>query len=157
MNMSIKFFEIKPGIGIGELKFGLTRAEVEKILGKPDEVEKMSHSSFHDEPTEAWHYDGLNLSLAFDEADDWRLVNISTTSDESEIQGKKLFGLTQLSLIRTLNSLGLDDLDIDSSEPGQQLLSSEELHINFWLEKGELAEIQFGPHLIDDDTVKWPD
>jgi outer membrane lipoprotein-sorting protein len=35
-----KDLTVKPGVGVGEVKFGMTREEVEKILGKPDTTEE---------------------------------------------------------------------------------------------------------------------
>ncbi len=135
------------------MEFGLTRKEVESLLGKPDEVQKYSHSSFHEEPTEAWHYDGLELSLGFDEADDWRLVNIATTFVDCELFGKRLFGLSQLALIRVLEELGLDDLELENLPEGQQVLISHSTAIHLWLENGKLSEIQFGPYYINEDPM----
>ncbi len=155
--MQHKFTAIKPGTGIGELKFGLTRSEVESLLGKPCEIEKYSHSSFHEEPTEAWHYDDHELSLGFDETDNWRLVNIATTAADCKLMGKQLFGLGQLALMRVLDGLGIEDLELENLEEGQQVLTSDSAAINFWLEDGALSEIQIGPFYINDDTVKWPD
>ncbi|MFH1740134.1 MAG: hypothetical protein ABIH23_14085, partial [bacterium] len=34
---------IKPGEGVGELRFGMNRAEMERILGKPDRSMGMAH------------------------------------------------------------------------------------------------------------------
>jgi hypothetical protein len=33
--------EIIPGVGLGAIKFGMTRDEVKKIAGKPDDVENL--------------------------------------------------------------------------------------------------------------------
>ncbi len=152
-----KYTEIIPGVGIGQLKFGLSRTEAEALLGKPDEVEKYSHSSFHDEPTEAWHYDELELSLGFDESDDWRLVNIATTSEQCQIDGNKLFGHSHLALMNLLKSLGFDDLEAEETKGGQKLVTSDEKAINFWIENGELTEVQIGPFYKNEDTVAWPE
>jgi outer membrane lipoprotein-sorting protein len=35
-----KDLTVKPGVGVGEVKFGMTREEVEKILGKPETIEE---------------------------------------------------------------------------------------------------------------------
>ena len=62
--------DIKPGFGLGNLKFGMTRAEVKLMLGEPSFIDKYSHSESEDDLTESWEYDELELSISFDEEED---------------------------------------------------------------------------------------
>ena len=66
--------EIIIGQGLGPVKFGMTRDQVEALLGAPDEVEEnVDIDEDLDEAAEAWHYDELEMSASFDMEDDWRL------------------------------------------------------------------------------------
>ena len=60
--------EIIPGVGLGTLKFGMTRDDVKKLVGKPDEVENLPgfEEEVNDE-LESWHYDEHEFSLVFDD------------------------------------------------------------------------------------------
>ncbi len=51
-------FEIFPYIGVGELKFGMRRAEAYQILGNPN---SSKNSRFSKEVTEYWMDNGLQL------------------------------------------------------------------------------------------------
>ena len=73
--MNIK--EILLGEGLGDIQFGMTKNQVEAVLGKPDESETHIDNDdgeiFH---SEHWHYDEYEISLAFDEIETLSLIHI---------------------------------------------------------------------------------
>lgn len=152
--------EIIPGVGLGNLKFGMSREEVEGILGKPDHQEITHYGDDESDKSDAWEYHPLRLDLSFEEAENWRLVIISVSSEDYVFRGSSLIGLDFDELMEELEVLKVSDLEIEdmSSEdhPNQKLISSEELAINFWLHDNILEEIQWGPQFIDDNTINWP-
>ena len=77
---------IELGKGVDNLKFGLTREKVALLMGEPSEKETIDGD---DEmgTSEAWHYDELELSLTFDEDDDWKLTTIAASSPEFTFDG----------------------------------------------------------------------
>ena len=97
--------EIKSGVGLGNIKFGMTRSQVKVILGEPSEIEKFSYSETDEDLTESWHYDELDLSAGFDEDVDWRLVTLAVSSPDYEFMGKKLIGLDSDELLSALAAL----------------------------------------------------
>ena len=86
--------EIIPGVGLGTLKFGMTRDEVKKLVGKPDEVENLPgfEEEVNDE-LESWHYDEHEFSLVFDADYDWRLVSIAVSDPYFTFHGKNIIGM----------------------------------------------------------------
>lgn len=152
--------EIKAGIGFDSIKFGMSRDEVKKILGKPDEIETLTDNQEEGE-TEAWHYDEHELSISFEEIDDFRLFSIAVSSETSEFKNKKLIGLTKKELLKELEALAIDDLKIEDwstdGDLGQELIFSEKLSVNLWMEEGVLSEIQWGPFFEDEETIIWPE
>jgi hypothetical protein len=158
-NQNLK--EIKPGIGLGDLKFGLTRNDVKKMLGEPDESEKYSYTDTDEDLTETWHYDDLELSVNFDEEFDWRLSAITVSSEEYVIKDTSLIGLERDKVFTTLESLGFKNMETEEStlDDGSEglFIISDEQAINFWIEEGVLTEIQWGPFMIDDEAVIWPE
>lgn len=151
---------IKPGLGLGTIKFGISRNEIKNILGEPDEKEKYSDQSDMDDMTETWHYDDLELSIEFEEEYDWKLVTISITSDFYEYKSKKLIGLSKQELIQFLEEQNINDFvfenDTSEESPDHELITSDILGINFWFDEGKISEIQWGPLFINDDTIDWP-
>lgn len=156
--MNIK--DIKQGVGLGEIKFGMTRDQVKAVLGEPDDVDQYSDSDLDDDASESWHYDELEMSLSFDEDADWKLVTIAVSSPNYEFNGKKLIGLGSDELMAELAKLSLGEFETDdwSSEeiPDHKLVSFPDAQMNFWLEDGELTEIQWGPLFLDEETIQWP-
>jgi hypothetical protein len=151
---------IESGQGLGVLKFGLTREEVKAILGQADEKETFSMGEEDESLTEGWHYDDLDLSLAFDEEDDWRLGTIAVSSDDFQFMGFSPVGLSKDQLADTLSEKGINDLifeDLSSVElPAHHLLSSEFLGMNFWFDSDLLTEVQWGPLFNSNDEIIWP-
>ena len=156
-----KLKNIQPGNGLGILKFGISREEAEKLLGKPNEIEEHAYSDGDTAHSEAWHYDDLELSIEFDEEEDWRLVTISVSSDFYEFKRKKFIGLSESKLISLLKELEIDDYEVEElspvENPSQKLISIDKFALNFWFENDVLMEIQWYPLYIDDDTIDWPE
>ncbi len=153
--------EIKPGIGLGELKFGISRDQVKSLLGEPDDIDAYSYTDSDTDLTEDWYYDELFLSIGFDEEDDWRLVTIALNSNSYEFDNKKLVGLKREELLDVLKELKVDDIEFEDwsgdGNPDHKLISSEEKALNIWLDEGIVTEIQIGPLYNNDETINWPE
>ncbi len=152
--------DIKPGFGLGNLKFGMTKAEVKLMLGEPSFIDEYSHTDSDEDLTESWEYDELELSISFDEEEGWKLIMISVNSDFYELEGVSLIGLGEKELLRKLEAINLGKLNLeDSSEydgQDQKVIEIDDKSINFWLKDGVLDEIQWSPLFLDDDTIVWP-
>lgn len=153
--------EIIIGQGLGPVKFGMTRDQVEALLGAADEVEEnVDIDEDLDEAAEAWHYDELEMSASFDMEDDWRLGMMAISSEDATLNGKALIGLNRNQLLESLQDMGFEDLVFedwsDEEDEDRHLVQSDASAINFWLEEGILTEIQWGPRYLDDETVDWP-
>lgn len=158
--MKTELKEIKPGIGLGPLKFGMSREAVKLMLGEPSFIDKYSHSDSVNDLTESWEYEELALSLSFDEEEQWKLMMISVTSDFYELDGANLIGMKEEKLLRELDEIDLGYLNLedcsDTDSEEQKVIEIDEKSINFWLISGVLDEIQWSPLFLDDDTIKWP-
>lgn len=158
MKDSIK--EIKPGIGLGQLKFGMERDDVNSLLGEPTRVDTYAYSAEGNEMTEDWFYDSLGLSVSFDQEEGWKLTTVSIEKEGYLLGDIDLIGKTESELLEILKAKGFDDLEDDllADEFGeeQQLISSEEKCVNFWLVDKKVNEVQWSPLFIDEDTIKWP-
>jgi len=157
----MEHLDIKPGIGLGDIKFGMSREQVKAIMGEPDETEQFSYSDTDEDITESWHYDEYELSIGFDEDADWRLMTFAVSSDDYKLQGKKLVGKKQSDLMNALKELKIENLETEDAStpenPNCLYLISEEKSISFWIENGKVSEIQWGPEFLDEDTIRWPD
>ena len=77
MKQEIK--NIQFGIGLGIIKFGMSRDQVKIILGEPNEKELHYDEDANIDASELWHYDDLDISISFDQEEDWKLVTLAVT------------------------------------------------------------------------------
>ena len=154
-------FEVKTGEGLNDIKFGITREELESLLGKPDEVDGFSYEEDGQEnDTEAWHYDEYEISFSFDKDDNWLLGTIASSAEDTIFAGEKIMGLDPDSVMNLLRANGIDDAvleDLSTPEnPNHHVIMVEDDSINFWFEDGELSEVQWSPFWEDEETIVWP-
>ena len=152
---------IELGKGIGSLKFGITRKEVTAILGEPSEKETIEGDEDMGN-SEAWHYDELELSVTFDEDDDWKLSSIAASSPDFTFEGVDLLGLSQEEVMQQIEIMNLGDIEteeiVGDEDEDQQVATIAEVSLNLWFEDGKLSEIQWAPYWDEDEeTYIWPE
>lgn len=152
--------EIKPGTGFGNILFGMTRDQVKKILGEPEETERNVHDDDEEDVTESWHYDEIEVSLSFEKTEDWKLCTIAVSDPNATIKGKKPIGMSKKDAESLLKSLDVKNPRLEdwstAEDPDYFSLTAEELEMVFWIEEDEVMDIQWGPYFIDEDTIRWP-
>lgn len=150
--------KITPGRGVGEILLGMTRNQVEQLIGKPDEIEETDYDDGGSAIT--WFYYDLQFDLNFESEDDMRLSFISVENEDCLLSGKIKAGMDKQAVLDACAELGFSAPDIEdfSSDdaPNQELVGLEKENINLWFTDGKLDEIQFGPFWEDDETPIWP-
>lgn len=157
MNKEIK--NIIPNVGLGILKFGMSKDEIVELIGQPNEKEKIVDDQFPDEETEAWHYDELEISLGFEDIEGWKLLNIALSSNAYEFHNKKLVGLDRQALLAALDQIGLTEFlleEITLEDEEQALIRSNETGVNFFLDDGILSEIMWSPIVNSEENHIFP-
>ncbi|MBN1253408.1 MAG: hypothetical protein JXR51_12850 [Bacteroidales bacterium] len=153
--------EIKIGQGLGNIKFGYTREELKKVLGEPDEIDKYSYTNSDTDLTESWHYDDSEISVSFDQEDDWLLGAISVSSDEFLFNGQKLIGKSEEEVLSYIMSIYPEDIEHEftnyEDDPERILVSFEDLSLSLWFMNGILEEIEWGVLWDDADMQIWPE
>jgi len=149
--------KIKLGTGIDDIKFGIGPNELVKQLGEPTEDE-MSE----DDGLAILHYDEKNLSFGFSKEYGFRLLSVTISDEDAQIEEVSLIGSSLQEVLDKLEVLGISDIDIEdiSSDefPNQQLVTAFEFSLNLWFDNDELAEIQWGPFWDNEkDEPLWPE
>ncbi len=149
--------KIKLGTGIDDVKLGIKPDELENILGEPSEYEMSD-----DDGLAILHYDEKNLSFGFSEEYDNRLLSVTISDEDAQIEEVSLIGDSLQEVLDKLEVLGITNIDIEdiSSEefPDQQLVTSFDFSLNLWFDNDELAEIQWGPFWDNEkDEPLWPE
>ncbi len=150
------------GKGLDNIQFGMLRENVKAILGEPDEIEEMVDEEMEEDRSEVWHYDELEISVSFDEIEDWRLTSIAVSSSDFTFEGVDMIGLSQQEALAQIELMGLGEIQIDdvtgNGEANHQIAYLHEASLNLWFDNGILSEIQWGPFWDDDDEVIiWPE
>ncbi len=148
--------DIKIGIGLDLIKFGMDRTDVQKILGEPTEKELFSYSEDEDDLTEVWHYDEQEMSLSFDEADDWRLIMIAGSDESFRLNGKEVVGKTLDEVADLLKEVGHIDFDVEEVSENDKVIKLEAESLNIWFDADEASELQWGPKWSDENTPIFP-
>ena len=158
--MSFSYLDIESGEGLGGIKFGLTREEVESLMGDPEEKEVYELNDDADYKTESWHYDEYEIALSFVQFDEWRLVSITSSFEDSLLFGKEVVGMKKKQLVKLLESNSVADIQYEncSSDDADDLLLafSINLGMNFWLEEGLVTDVEFGIKYDDNEAPIWP-
>jgi hypothetical protein len=147
------------GKGILGIKFGMLQAEVEKILGKSDDVGEYSLSQ--DEASITLFYNELGLSFTFESIDQFRLSYISVLDTRYSIFQFIKVGLSRKMLLAELADFQLGEPefeDVGSDEfPTHELIFFPNENLHLWLDDNQISEIQFGPFFEDFKTIVWED
>jgi hypothetical protein len=158
--MTTQLKEIKPGTGLGNILFGMSREQLKGILGEPEEIESTTHDEAGEDITESWHYDEIEVSVSFEKTEDWKLCTIAVSSPDVVLNGKSPIGLSAkeiTDLLKTMDVKSPVTEDWSSADaPDYHSITAEELEMVFWIEDGEVMDIQWGPYFVDEDTIRWP-
>ncbi len=145
---------IKKGVGLGNLKFGICTTDVEEELGNPSEAEKNED----EDEGENWHYDDYDMSMSFDA--DSRLVTIAVSDESYLLEGVSLIGKDVEFVEEQVKGMDLGESFHEEMSEGEDggvsVLGFEDSSMNLWFEDGILTEIQFWPLFKDEDTIVWP-
>ncbi|MFT4926974.1 MAG: hypothetical protein ACI8WB_003074 [Phenylobacterium sp.] len=153
---------IKPGVGIGTIKFGIKESTLITQLGEPDFVDEDEYV----EDSGRWYrelcYYYQNISFSFDKEDGYKLGGISVVGSGHLLFNKALFGLPKKyvkNFVAKMSSEIPKEEDWTSdAENSLEYLEYDGLGMSFWFESGNLSKIEYS-YLFepDEETVIWPE
>ena len=147
---------VHPFVGAGELRLGMSRAEVRALAGPPDEVWLASEKP--GDQRESWEYVSRGWSLDFDEEDAWRLVDIDLY--RPQVHGLELHGLSEEEMLAAWADAGLPGLTSDRSleDIDTGIWECDELEITLWTDEGRFDYLTVGPRWSEDrEAILWPE
>jgi len=126
-------------------------AEVEKILGKPEEIELLD--DMEDCESTVWHYWDLGFSLFFDENNNKVFGCVEIDNEDTLLWGKKIFSMTEKEIIALFKSKNYTNHETEMHEWGEKRLSFDDANIDFYFEKNKLTSINYGKPLNNTSPV----
>ena len=144
--------EIKPRIGIENLKFGMYRKDILDILGNPDRI--FTDEFDKNEQKLEWNELKLRLTFQLDEND--RLTYFLSKNPNLNYAGQKLIGVdTEIVknniLVEIISEWEIEDFELFQThfhEPNWLTLHSE---------FGEISEIEMGVPFKNENEYHWPE
>lgn len=143
--------ELKPQIGIDNIKFGLTQNEVIEILGSPDRT-KVDQE---DEEQLLFEFFKLKLRLTFYLSEGGKLGYIRTSNPNLIFDGKRIIG-TKIEFAKkeifgeTIKDWEIEEYDFFITHSNDQ----------FWLtldeEYGTVTNVELGVTFDNEDEYNWP-
>lgn len=143
--------EVKLGIGIGEIKFGMKQEDVKLIFGNPDKVQ--IDDDFEDR--EPMHqFNNINSRITYYSKEDLKLGYIRSSNKELTFQSSKLIDSSISELANFFKNLKFEEEEFDFwvdhfNEENWLLIRSE---------YGKIKEIELGVPFIQnsDEEYNWP-
>jgi len=143
--------ELKLETGIGDIKFGMKKSEVEQILGLPDRV----RIEEDDDDKLMLDYNALNLRLSFYPKEEDKLGYIECSNKKLTFKGKRFIDTS---------------IDLVKKEMFGEIISDWEIneyrsftaHFNekYWFtlqsDYEKVIEIELGVPFENGETYKWP-
>ena len=87
----IKDYAIQLGKGFGNIKLGMKEADIEEILGEPDDVDEIVYPD--GEVSKTYNYDQIGIDLTFESDNENRLSYISFFDEQFHIMEKIRIGI----------------------------------------------------------------
>ncbi|MEM6726714.1 MAG: hypothetical protein AAF598_21930 [Bacteroidota bacterium] len=138
-------FEIIAGERLGEIVFGMTRNALTDLLGPPSEIEAYEYTEAKLK-AEDWHYDELEISVSFEEANDWTLSTIASSSQECHFRSLRPIGMSGGTLIEALKTLEIGEITEESFEDEEGdltfVIRVPDAYISFWIVDDEVTDIE---------------
>lgn len=150
---------IESNKGLGKLLFGMTKEAVKELIGEPFEVEKHEPEEGDEVGlVEIWHYDELELSVGFEEEEDWTLMSISITGSDYLLDGISLIGKKLSEVGSQLEKWGVLDFETedhsDDESPNHKLIVSDFLGMIIWFDDDVATEISWSPLYEDESDIE---
>lgn len=147
-------WEVHPGLGLGQLRFGASREEVKSQLGEPEQVVE---DTMGGDRVIAWHYWSQGISAHFAEPDGYRLGTLQIDNAQLTLQGERYIGTDKEEMLAIIEVQDWGTVEVDD-DPGWTTIIAWELGVTFIVpeEEGVVSSMQLSPLLDEDDNVLWP-
>jgi SmpA / OmlA family len=137
--------KILPKIGVDDIQLGMNKSQVQKILGKPDHLEK-------DSDEERWEFDS-GMELGFGKEDLYLLGSITVFDESATLDSQAIIGMSEENFLTYFPHFLLDE---DFEENGRSY-DSEQYQILAWVHEGIVANVTVFPEYESTGQIPiWP-
>lgn len=142
--------EIKVGIGIDDIYFGMSQKDVVAKLGKPDKI----NSNLMKNAVTYFYNDKMAL-FYFDEEDDLKLTSIEVYHPEALMFNQPVINKSKSEIVDWLNTLEYTKLEYEEYDYFDTIFC-EDIWAEFEFQFEKVVCVKFGPLFDEDDETIWP-
>ncbi|WP_157810942.1 hypothetical protein [Nonlabens sp. MB-3u-79] len=146
--------ELKPRIGIDNIKFGMTKSEVIEILGSPDKISNENYG-LENETEEIIEWNKPKLRLTFEKSENYRLTYIRVQNQSLTYNGKKIMNQTAEFLKSDIFADISNKWEVENYD-FCDVHFDEENWLSINIEFGVANEFEFGTTFKNDNEYDWP-
>lgn len=149
--------DIKPMQGFGELTFGASQQDVERVLGTPEDKETIDvEGEIHE--VEVWSYWDKGHAIYFEKELDNVCTNFETENQDSMLFGHKIFDLDKNAIIKLMKENGFEELEEeDDEELDENILFFNGAHMQFVFDGDKLGLVSWAVATDEEGHILWPD
>ncbi|MBN1499713.1 MAG: hypothetical protein JW982_06150 [Spirochaetes bacterium] len=144
--------EIKIGIGLDNVFFGIKEDKLIQLLGDPDRINEIDMEL---PDSRILYYNDQFTKYKFDKNENYRLYSIETYNPMVIMFDKKLIGMKKDALLKLLKEKNVAHLEFEDYY-SFEIIHSDQINTTFMIEFDRLTSIEFSPLLLDEDTIQWP-
>lgn len=142
--------EIKPKIGLGDIKFGEIPENVTKIFGEPEQAEEIT--SDDDLKTTILSYNN-GVTIFLEGIVEPVVSNFDIDNKKASLFGKEIFGMQENDIIALMNEKGYREIEKEEEEWGEVRLTFDDALVDFYFEEEKLVAVSWGVLINDDGSV----
>jgi len=131
--------EIKLGIGVDSIVFGMTKDYVIEKFGKPDKIHETAYKGGF-----IYYYDRYMVTLTFNDDDDYKLSSITSYNRQIKLYNEFIIGKTKSEVKELLENQGISDFDYEEYEIFD-IMNCDEISVSFKILFDKIVHIEFGP------------
>lgn len=142
--------EIKPKIGLGDLKFGEIPENVTKMFGEPELAEEIN--SDDDLKTTILSYDN-GVTIFLEGLVEPVVSNFDIDNKKATLFGKEIFGLSEAQIVELMGENSFSEIEKEEEEWGETRLTFDDALVDFYFEDDELVAVSWGVLINDDGSL----
>ena len=143
--------EVKIGIGLDDIVFGMSQEEVKSILGLPDKVYE-----FEEIKAIVYCYNKFLIKIYFDRREYLKLYTIEVSNPEAVMFGQKIIGKEKKEVLDILSANGHTQFEHDDQDFLEFFLC-ESIWSSFSFEFDRLTNFYFSPLCDEHENTIWPE
>ncbi|MDR0364336.1 MAG: hypothetical protein LBH92_04890 [Bacteroidales bacterium] len=125
-------YEIIPGRGFEDIYLDMPVADLEKLLGQPNEMEPLDDEFFDDTNEAIWHYDQYGIYPVVN-IFEGKIISILSDHPDLSLRHKKIMEMNIKDIHALLKEIGFKNIEVD-----EEYLECEDAGLNFVFENGQM-------------------